>query len=59
MYTYQLNILEKKRNQLNQYVNEVHTTCQPMNKSIYEITGMLAKLENAMDVVFDIEGRRY
>lgn len=53
---YQLNILEKKRALLNQYVNEIHTTLQPLNKSIYEITGRLAKLSNAPNALFDING---
>jgi len=52
---YKLTELEEKRKKLNEYQEELHIKCMPLNTSIYEINGRLAKLENIDDVVFSIE----
>ncbi|SFS07432.1 DUF4011 domain-containing protein [Anaeromicropila populeti] len=52
---YQLNALEKQRERLNNYAKELHVICPPLNKSIYEITGKLAKLSDVPDVIFTIK----
>lgn len=50
----QLDLLERKRNLLNEYQKELHTPTSGLNLSIYSVNGKLAKLENAPDVVFSI-----
>lgn len=50
----QLDILERKRNLLNEYQEELHTPTSGLNVSIYTINGRLAKLENVPNVVFSI-----
>lgn len=50
----QLDLLERKRNQLNEYQEELHTATSGLNVSIYSVNGKLAKLENVPDVVFGI-----
>ena len=52
---YKLSELEEKRRKLNEYQEELHTKCMPLNTSIYEINGKLAKLENIDDVVFSMD----
>ena len=52
---YQLESLEINRDRLNKYNTELHTICQPLNKSIYDINGKLAKLHGTPDVVFSLE----
>ncbi|WP_407311770.1 DUF4011 domain-containing protein [Desulfosporosinus sp. SB140] len=53
---YQLELLQNQRDKLNQYNAELHTLCEPLNKSIYDINGKLAKLYETPDVIFSIEG---
>ena len=50
----QLNILEKKRNILNEYQEQLHTPTSSLNISIYSINGKLAKLEGVPDVIFSV-----
>lgn len=50
----QLDLLERKRNLLNKYQEELHTPTSGLNVSIYSVNGKLAKLENVPDVVFSI-----
>lgn len=50
----QLDLLERKRNLLNEYQEELHTPTSGLNISIYSVNGKLAKLENVPDVVFSI-----
>ncbi len=50
----QLDLLERKRNLLNEYQEELHTPTSGLNISIYNVNGKLAKLENVPDVVFPI-----
>jgi len=49
-----LNLLERKRNLLNKYQEELHTPTSGIQKTIYYVNGKLAKLENVPDVVFSI-----
>ena len=51
----QLELLERKRNVLNEYQEELHTPASGLNVSIYTIQGRLAKLGNAPDVIFPID----
>ena len=48
----QLDILEKKRNTLNEYQDELHTPTSALNVSIFTVNGRIAKLKNAPDVMF-------
>lgn len=50
----QLELLERKRDLLNEYQKELHTPTSSLNVSIYNIQGRLAKLENVPDVIFSI-----
>ena len=50
----QLDLLERKRNLLNEYQEELHTLTSGLNISIYSVNGRLAKLENVPDVIFSI-----
>ena len=51
----QLDILEKKRESLNKYQEELHTLCSALNISIFEVNGRLAKLEAVPDIIFPIQ----
>ena len=51
----QLHNLERKRADLNEYQQELHTPCSGLNKTIFEINGRLAKLSDIPDVIFGIE----
>lgn len=51
----QLDLLERKRNLLNEYQEELHTPTSGLNISIYSVNGKLAKLENVPDVIFSID----
>ena len=50
-----LNILERKRQLLNEYQDELHTPTSALNRSIFYINGLLAGLENVPDIIFPIE----
>lgn len=50
----QLDLLERKRDFLNEYQKELHTPTSGLNMSIFSVNGKLAKLENVPDVVFSI-----
>ncbi len=50
----QLDILERKRSQLNEYQEELHTPTSGLNVSIFSVNGRLAKLSNVPDIVFSI-----
>lgn len=52
---YQLELLQVEREKLNRYQTEIHTQCLPLGKSIYEISGRLAKLYEMPDIIFSIE----
>jgi very-short-patch-repair endonuclease len=51
---YQLELLKRERDKLNLYCHQLHTTCLPLGRSIYEINGRLAKLYEAPDVIFEL-----
>ncbi len=50
----QLEILQRKREELNEYQNELHTPCSALKTTVFEINGKLAKLNAVPDVVFPI-----
>ena len=50
----QLDILERKRELLNQYQEELHTPCSALNITIFEVNGRLSKLSNVPDIIFPI-----
>ena len=50
--------LQEKRNELNQYAKEVYDIIEPFNKSIYEINGILAKLDKYEEYIFTINDIR-
>ena len=50
----QLDFLERKRNLLNEYQEELHTPTSALNISIFTANGRLAKLSHASDVIFSI-----
>lgn len=51
---FKLELLEKEREELNQYSLDIHTKCLPLNKTIYEVNGLLAKLAQTSNIIFDI-----
>lgn len=50
-----LDTLERDREKLNQYANELFEKVEPLGKSIYEVNGILANLNEYADVIFPIE----
>lgn len=50
----QLDMLERKRSQLNEYQEELHTPTSGLNVSIFSVNGTLAQLNNVPDIVFSI-----
>lgn len=52
---YELDVLAKERDLLNKYAIELHTSHSPLNKTIYETNGILAKLKNAPNIMFNLE----
>lgn len=50
-----LDDLDRKKQELNQYQNELHTVIEGLNVSIFEVNGRLASLCNTEDVSFAIE----
>lgn len=52
---YELETLKYERDKLNEYDKELHTECEPLNKSIYEVNGYLSKLLDVENVIFNIE----
>lgn len=51
---YQLDTLQEHRKRLNQYAVELHTVCEPLHQSIYEINGRLSKLYLRPNVEFEL-----
>ena len=49
-----LNRLQSERDRINAYDHELHQVCQPLNSSIYEVNGKLAKLRDIPEVIFSI-----
>lgn len=52
---YNLEVLNRERAKLNEYDEQLHSICRPLNVSIYDVNGKLAKLQDIPDVVFSIE----
>lgn len=50
---YQLNTLKKERDKLNNYVFQLHTQVQPLGMTIYEVNGLLSKLNSVPDLPFE------
>lgn len=55
-YLLQLDKLYENRLRLDKISEELHQEIPPLNKTIYEINGELATLENTRDCVFDYKG---
>src|SRR5665648_61905 len=51
---YKLSVLEERRNTINEYQEQLHTKVAPLNVSIYEANGRLAKLSTTQDIIFGI-----
>ena len=51
---YKLEHLKIEREKLNQYNIELHTKCPPLDKTIFEVNGVLANLRNTPDVIFSL-----
>jgi very-short-patch-repair endonuclease len=55
-FMYDLERLLEERNKLNDYNNDLHIKNLPLNKSIYEVNGLLSKLpKDTVDLVFPID----
>lgn len=52
---HELTVLEKKRQELNDYQLQLHTPCSKLNVSIFDINGRLAKLEQTPNYIFEIK----
>lgn len=52
---YKLTVLEERRKKLNDYQEQLHSKCMPLNASIYEANGKLAKLSATQDIIFAID----
>lgn len=50
----QLDILERKRESLNEYQDQLHTPCSALNITIFEVNGRLSKLNAVPEVIFPI-----
>lgn len=50
-----LDTLERDREKLNQYANQIFENVNPLGKSIYEVNGILANLNEYEDVIFPLE----
>ena len=53
-----LSSLDLDRQYLNDYAEQIYTIVKPIEKSIYEVNGILANLENCKDTVFGIKDVR-
>lgn len=51
----ELEQLLEDRTRLNDYVKSLHTPCQPLGKSLYEVHGTLLKYQYEPDLAFDLE----
>lgn len=50
----QLETLQRKKESLNEYQNQLHANCSGLNCSIYNINGKLAKLDHVPEIIFEI-----
>lgn len=51
---HELTVLEKKRQELNDYQRQLHTPCSRLNASVFDINGRLSKLEQTPNYIFEI-----
>lgn len=49
-----LQLLQADKDQLNEYANELYTPVQSLNKTIYEVNGIIANLQAYEDIIFTI-----
>ena len=49
-----LQLLQADKDQLNEYANELYAPVQSLNKTIYEVNGIIANLQGYDDIVFAI-----
>lgn len=52
---YELEVLQKERQALNDYARDLHSIVSPLDKSIYQVNGILAKLKDRPNIIFDFE----
>ncbi len=50
-----LETLQRDKEKLNEYANVLHQKIAPLNKSVYQINGILANLETYEEVIFSLE----
>ena len=50
----ELDTLERKRETINKYQEELHTLCSSLNLSIFEVNGRLSKLDAVPEIIFPI-----
>lgn len=46
--------LSEDKQRLNDYANAIHTIIEPLHKTIYEVNGQVAQLQNCDEVIFAI-----
>jgi len=52
---YELEKLQNLRERLNKYNVELHTPCQPLNRTLFQINGEIARLKDIPEEIFEIE----
>jgi hypothetical protein len=52
---YELEELERHREQLNAYCSQLHSKIEPLGQSIYEANGEIANLKDSPDIIFSID----
>lgn len=52
---YELEALQHEKEKLNEYNNELHNKCELLNKSVYDINGVISKLLEVENVIFNID----
>ena len=53
-----LDTLYNDREKLNNYADQLFKNVEPLNKSIYEVNGILANLEDYNEIIFDVQNIR-
>ena len=49
-----LDLLQTNKEKLNDYIDAIHTKVMPLEKTIYEVNGILANLQSYEEVIFNI-----
>lgn len=52
---YDLEKLQLKKDKINSYYNELHKIRKPLNKTVYQINGEIAKLETTQNIIFNFD----